>query len=184
MCEFVATNTSLISITKISGAIIPEGASAVGKAVSGRVTGECSFGMVWVARNSWSSSAVQTSQDTLDRSHSVQWLLCHRTCMGSLSNVLLMLFINERRWRGSQCLYWVQGVATRNDIDKTFRLGMAHPTGPLQLGELLFHDAFLSDDDQRLYKGTSDSKHRPLVLLECMTDAQYLEKKNYHSLYL
>jgi 3-hydroxybutyryl-CoA dehydrogenase len=31
----------------------------------------------------------------------------------------------------------VQGVATRDDIDKTFRLGMAHPMGPLQLGEFL-----------------------------------------------
>ncbi|KAG1842424.1 hypothetical protein F4604DRAFT_1689920 [Suillus subluteus] len=40
-------------------------------------------------------------------------------------------------WRGSQCLYRVQGVATRDDIDKTFRLGMAHPTGPLQLADLM-----------------------------------------------
>lgn len=27
-----------------------------------------------------------------------------------------------------------QGVATRDDIDKTLRLGMNHPMGPLQLG--------------------------------------------------
>lgn len=29
-----------------------------------------------------------------------------------------------------------KGVATREDIDKTFRLGMNHPMGPLQLGWL------------------------------------------------
>lgn len=28
-----------------------------------------------------------------------------------------------------------QGVATRDDIDKTLRLGMNHPMGPLQLGK-------------------------------------------------
>lgn len=27
-----------------------------------------------------------------------------------------------------------QGVATRDDIDKTLKLGMNHPMGPLQLG--------------------------------------------------
>lgn len=30
----------------------------------------------------------------------------------------------------------IQGTATRDDIDKTFRLGMNHPMGPLQLGKL------------------------------------------------
>ena len=28
-----------------------------------------------------------------------------------------------------------KGVATRDDIDKTLKLGMNHPMGPLQLGE-------------------------------------------------
>ena len=64
---------------------------------------------------------------------------------GFVSNALLMPFINE----AIMCLEKVarnprfevdadgfpQGVATRDDIDKTFRLGMAHPMGPLQLGE-------------------------------------------------
>ena len=29
---------------------------------------------------------------------------------------------------------YTQGVATRDDIDKTLKLGMNHPMGPLQLG--------------------------------------------------
>lgn len=28
-----------------------------------------------------------------------------------------------------------RGVATKKDIDKTLKLGMAHPMGPLELGE-------------------------------------------------
>ena len=28
-----------------------------------------------------------------------------------------------------------KGVATKEDIDKTLKLGMAHPMGPLQLGK-------------------------------------------------
>ena len=29
-----------------------------------------------------------------------------------------------------------KGVATKEDIDKTLKLGMAHPMGPLELGRL------------------------------------------------
>ena len=32
-----------------------------------------------------------------------------------------------------------KGVATREDIDKTLKLGMNHPMGPLQLGMLPLH---------------------------------------------
>jgi len=30
--------------------------------------------------------------------------------------------------------YDLQGIGTRDDIDKTLKLGMNHPMGPLQLG--------------------------------------------------
>ena len=59
-----------------------------------------------------------------------------------------------------------QGVATREDIDKTLKLGMNHPMGPLQLGEccnispsitfadtldmMLSHSRFVSLPSQRL----------------------------------
>lgn len=35
---------------------------------------------------------------------------------------------------GGVGLKGMQGVATREDIDKTLKLGMNHPMGPLQLG--------------------------------------------------
>ncbi|KAG1763662.1 3-hydroxyacyl-CoA dehydrogenase [Suillus placidus] len=179
----LATNTSSISITKIAGAVIPEGASAageVGKAASGRVVGLHFFNPVPVMKLVELISAVQTSQDTLDRSRAFaeacgKEVATSQDVPGFVSNALLMPFINE----AIMCLE--KGVATRDDIDKTFRLGMAHPMGPLQLGDIGL-DTCLSIQ-QTLYKGTSDSKYRPSVLLERMVDAQYLGKKSGRGFY-
>ncbi|KIJ07423.1 hypothetical protein PAXINDRAFT_139984 [Paxillus involutus ATCC 200175] len=87
-----------------------------------------------------------------------------------------MPFINEA------IMYLEKGVATRDDIDKTFRLGMAHPMGPLQLGEYIGLDTCLSIQ-QTLYTGTSDSKYRPSVLLERMVDAQWLGRMSGRGFY-
>ncbi|KAF9816790.1 hypothetical protein IEO21_03870 [Rhodonia placenta] len=80
---------------------------------------------------------------------------------GFVSNALLMPFINE----AIMCLE--KGVATRDDIDKTLKLGMNHPMGPLQLAI-----------QQTLYVGTGDSKYRPSILLERMVDAGWYGKKS------
>ncbi|KAG1866941.1 3-hydroxyacyl-CoA dehydrogenase [Suillus tomentosus] len=180
----LATNTSSISITKIAGAVIPEGEPAAGevaKAVSGRVVGLHFFNPVPVMKLVELISAVQTSQDTLDRSRAFaeacgKEVATSQDVPGFVSNALLMPFINE----AIMCLE--KGVATRDDIDKTFRLGMAHPMGPLQLGDFIGLDTCLSIQ-QTLYKGTSDSKYRPSVLLERMVDAQYLGKKSGRGFY-
>ncbi|KAG2122358.1 3-hydroxyacyl-CoA dehydrogenase [Suillus clintonianus] len=180
----LATNTSSISITKIAGAVIPEGASAageVGKAASGRVVGLHFFNPVPVMKLVELISAVQTSQDTLDRSRAFaeacgKEVATSQDVPGFVSNALLMPFINE----AIMCLE--KGVATRDDIDKTFRLGMAHPMGPLQLADFIGLDTCLSIQ-QTLYNGTSDSKYRPSVLLERMVDAQYLGKKSGRGFY-
>lgn len=180
----LATNTSSISITKIAGAVIPEGVSAAGeegKAASGRVVGLHFFNPVPVMKLVELISAVQTSQDTLDRSRAFaeacgKEVATSQDVPGFVSNALLMPFINE----AIMCLE--KGVATRDDIDKTFRLGMAHPMGPLQLADFIGLDTCLFIQ-QTLYKGTSDSKYRPSVLLERMVDAQYLGKKSGRGFY-
>jgi 3-hydroxybutyryl-CoA dehydrogenase len=180
----LATNTSSISITKIARSVIPEGASATGeegKAASGRVVGLHFFNPVPVMKLVELISAVQTSQDTLDRSRAFaeacgKEVATSQDVPGFVSNALLMPFINE----AIMCLE--KGVATRDDIDKTFRLGMAHPMGPLQLADFIGLDTCLSIQ-QTLYKGTSDSKYRPSVLLERMVDAQYLGKKSGRGFY-
>ncbi|KAG1882311.1 3-hydroxyacyl-CoA dehydrogenase [Suillus subluteus] len=180
----LATNTSSISITKIARVVIPEGASAAGeegKVASGRVVGLHFFNPVPVMKLVELISAVQTSQDTLDRSRAFaeacgKEVATSQDVPGFVSNALLMPFINE----AIMCLE--KGVATRDDIDKTFRLGMAHPMGPLQLADFIGLDTCLSIQ-QTLYKGTSDSKYRPSVLLERMVDAQYLGKKSGRGFY-
>jgi 3-hydroxybutyryl-CoA dehydrogenase len=64
---------------------------------------------------------------------------------GFISNAVLMPFINEVRMNAvvvccrdlnmaKAIMTLEKGVATKEDIDKTLKLGMAHPMGPLELG--------------------------------------------------
>lgn len=180
----LATNTSSISITKIAAAVVPEGVSAAseeGVRTAGRVVGLHFFNPVPVMKLVELISAVQTSKDTLNRSRAFaeacgKEVATSQDVPGFVSNALLMPFINE----AILCLE--KGVATRDDIDKTFRLGMAHPMGPLQLADFIGLDTCLSIQ-QTLYTGTSDSKYRPSVLLERMVDAQWLGRKTGRGFY-
>ncbi|EGO00798.1 hypothetical protein SERLA73DRAFT_178738 [Serpula lacrymans var. lacrymans S7.3] len=175
----LATNTSSISITKIAAAVIPSGktaASKEGKEAAGRVVGLHFFNPVPVMKLVELISAIQTTPDTLDRARAFaeacgKEVTTSQDVPGFVSNALLMPFINE----AIMCLE--KGTATRDDIDKTFRLGMNHPMGPLQLADFIGLDTCLSIQ-QTLYTGTSDSKYRPSVLLERMVDAQWLGRKS------
>ncbi|CAE6443756.1 3-hydroxybutyryl-CoA dehydrogenase [Rhizoctonia solani AG-1 IB] len=71
----------------------------------------------------------------------------------------------------------VMGVATRDDIDTTLKLGMNHPMGPLTLADFIGLDTCLAIQ-RVLYDGTGDSKYRPSILLERMVDAGWLGKKS------
>ncbi|KAI5992054.1 3-hydroxyacyl-CoA dehydrogenase [Pisolithus marmoratus] len=186
----LATNTSSISITKIAASVIPEGvnpASAEGQAAAGRVVGLHFFNPVpvmlaeaCIQKLVELISAVQTTPETLARARAFaeacgKEVATSQDVPGFVSNALLMPFINE----AIMCLE--KGVATRDDIDKTFRLGMNHPMGPLQLGDIGL-DTCLAIQ-KTLYTGTSDSKYRPSVLLERLVDAQWLGKKSGRGFY-
>ncbi|RXW25587.1 hypothetical protein EST38_g218 [Candolleomyces aberdarensis] len=82
-----------------------------------------------------------------------------------------MPFLNEA------IMHLEKGIATREDIDTTLKLGMNHPMGPLQLADFIGLDTCLAIQ-KTLYEGTGDSKYRPAVLLERMVDAGWLGKKN------
>ncbi|KAH7910045.1 3-hydroxyacyl-CoA dehydrogenase [Hygrophoropsis aurantiaca] len=175
----LATNTSSISITKIAAAVIPNGqtaASEEGRASSGRVVGLHFFNPVPVMKLVELIAGVQTHKDTLGRARAFaeacrKEVAVSNDVPGFVSNALLMPFINE----AIMCLE--KGTASRDDIDKTFRLGMNHPMGPLQLADFIGLDTCLSIQ-QTLYTGTSDSKYRPSILLERMVDAQWLGRKS------
>ncbi|TDL17989.1 hypothetical protein BD410DRAFT_901061 [Rickenella mellea] len=175
----LASNTSSISITKIAASAIHQdhsSASEMGKLSASRVVGLHFFNPVPVMKLVELISALQTSPDTLERARAFA-LACGKEVTqsqdvpGFVSNALLMPFINE----AIMCLE--KGVATRDDIDKTLKLGMNHPMGPLQLADFIGLDTCLAIQ-QTLYQGTGDSKYRPSILLERMVDAQWYGKKN------
>lgn len=175
----LATNTSSISITKIAASAIlasENSASQEGKKSAGRVVGLHFFNPVPVMKLVELISALQTSQQTLDRARAFaiacgKEVTVSKDVPGFVSNALLMPFINE----AIMCLE--KGTATREDIDTTLKLGMNHPMGPLQLADFIGLDTCLAIQ-QTLYEGTRDSKYRPSVLLERMVDAQWYGKKN------
>ncbi|KAI0060614.1 hypothetical protein BV25DRAFT_1827803 [Artomyces pyxidatus] len=175
----LATNTSSISVTKIAASAVPPGvapASAEGQKSAERVVGLHFFNPVPVMKLVELIPALQTSDSTLARARSFaiacgKEVTVSKDVPGFVSNALLMPFINE-------AIMWLEkGVATREDIDTTLRLGMNHPMGPLQLADFIGLDTCLAIQ-QTLYAGTGDSKYRPSVLLERMVDAQWYGKKN------
>ncbi|KAF9448256.1 hypothetical protein P691DRAFT_729969 [Macrolepiota fuliginosa MF-IS2] len=175
----LATNTSSISITKIAAAAIPEGistASEEGQRIASRVVGLHFFNPVPVMKLVELISALQTSEETLSRARAFaiacgKEVTTSKDVPGFVSNALLMPFINEA------IMHLEKGIATREDIDTTLKLGMNHPMGPLQLADFIGLDTCLAIQ-KTLYEGTSDSKYRPSVLLERMVDAQWYGKKN------
>ncbi|PPQ70597.1 hypothetical protein CVT26_013196 [Gymnopilus dilepis] len=174
----LATNTSSISITKIAASAVPQGlnaASEEGKKSASRVVGLHFFNPVPVMKLVELISALQTSEETLERARAYavacgKEVTVSKDVPGFVSNALLMPFINE----AIMCLE--KGTATREDIDTTLKLGMNHPMGPLQLGNIGL-DTCLAIQ-QTLYEGTRDSKYRPSILLERMVDAQWYGRKN------
>ncbi|KAF7428908.1 hypothetical protein PC9H_008142 [Pleurotus ostreatus] len=171
-----------ISITKIAASAVPKDVSAAseeGKKIAGRVVGLHFFNPVPVMKLVELISALQTTPDVLNRARSFavacgKEVTTSKDVPGFVSNALLMPFINE----AIMCLE--KGIATKEDIDTTLKLGMNHPMGPLQL--VVFFGSIGLDTclaiQQTLYEGTRDSKYRPSILLERMVDAQWYGKKN------
>ncbi|KAF8622960.1 hypothetical protein AX15_006632 [Amanita polypyramis BW_CC] len=177
----LATNTSSISITKIAASAVSQGispSSEEGKKSAGRVVGLHFFNPVPVMKLVELISALQTTSETLERARAFavdcgKEVTVSKDVPGFVSNALLMPFINEAIMH----LEKGRGIATREDIDTTLKLGMNHPMGPLQLADFVGLDTCLAIQ-KTLYEGTGDSKYRPSVLLERMVDAGWLGKKN------
>jgi 3-hydroxybutyryl-CoA dehydrogenase len=95
---------------------------------------------------------------------------------GFVSNRVLMPLINE-------AIYTVmEGVATPQAVDEVFKLGMAHPMGPLALADFIGLDVCL-DIMRVMLDGLGDPKYRPCPLLIKMVDAGWLGKKSGRGFY-
>ncbi len=95
---------------------------------------------------------------------------------GFVSNRILMLMINEAIYT------MMEGVAGAESIDQVFRLGMAHPMGPLTLADFIGLDVCL-DILHVLHSGLGDDKYRPCPLLVKMVDAGWLGRKSGRGFY-
>jgi len=83
----------------------------------------------------------------------------------------------------NEAIYAVmEGVATPEAVDEVFKLGMAHPMGPLTLADFIGIDVCL-DIMRVLQSGLGDSKYRPCPLLIKMVDAGWLGRKSGRGFY-
>ncbi len=95
---------------------------------------------------------------------------------GFVSNRVLMPLLNE-------AMYAVmEGVATPEAVDEIFKLGMAHPMGPLTLADFIGLDVCL-DILRVLQEGLGDAKYQPCPLLVQMVDAGQLGRKSGRGFY-
>jgi 3-hydroxybutyryl-CoA dehydrogenase len=95
---------------------------------------------------------------------------------GFVSNRVLMPLLNE-------AMYAVmEGVATPEAVDEVFKLGMAHPMGPLTLADFIGLDVCL-DIMRVMQTGLGDPKYRPCPLLIKMVDAGWLGRKSGRGFY-
>jgi 3-hydroxybutyryl-CoA dehydrogenase len=89
---------------------------------------------------------------------------------GFVSNRVLMPLINEAAYAV------MEGVATPQAVDEVFKLGMAHPMGPLTLADFIGLDVCV-DIMRVLYDGLGNPKYNPCPLLVRMVDAGWLGRK-------
>jgi 3-hydroxybutyryl-CoA dehydrogenase len=167
----LASNTSSISITKL--------AAQTGR--PDRVIGMHFFNPVPVMKMVEVIRGLQTSQETYETVATLAEKL-GKTAVevndapGFVSNRVLMPLLNE-------AMYAVmEGVATADAVDEVFRLGMAHPMGPLTLADFIGLDVCL-DIMRVLHEGLGDPKYRPCPLLVRMVDAGWLGRKSGRGFY-
>ena len=95
---------------------------------------------------------------------------------GFVSNRVLMPLLNE-------AMYAVmEGVATPEAVDEVFKLGMAHPMGPLTLADFIGLDVCL-DIMRVMQTGLGNPKYAPCPLLIKMVDAGWLGRKSGRGFY-
>ncbi len=162
----LATNTSSISITKIAAVTSrPE-----------KVIGMHFMNPVPVMKLVEIINGYSTNKEVTNTIVALSKKLGKIPCIvndypGFIANRILMPMINEAIYS----LY--EGVAGVEEIDTVMKLGMAHPMGPLQLGDFVGLDVCLSILHV-LHDGFGNPKYAPCPLLTNMVTAKKTGCKN------
>ena len=167
----LATNTSSISITKLAAAtkrpaqvigmhfFNPVPVMALVEVVRGMATSDATYATVRDLAVKLSKTPVEVND-----------------APGFVSNRVLMPLINEAAFAV------MEGVASPEAVDQVFKLGMAHPMGPLTLADFIGIDVCV-DILRVLHEGFGDPKYRPCPLLVRMVDAGWLGRKTGRGFY-
>lgn len=167
----LATNTSSISITKLA-AQTSRPAQVIGmhffnpvpvmqlvEVIRGMATTDATYGTVRELSVKLGKTPVEVND-----------------APGFVSNRVLMPLINEAAYAV------MEGVATPEAVDQVFKLGMAHPMGPLTLADFIGLDVCV-DVMRVLYDGLGNPKYNPCPLLIRMVDAGWLGRKSGRGFY-
>ena len=167
----LATNTSSISITKLAALtrrptqvigmhfFNPVPVMALVEVVRGMATSNATFNVVRDLATKLGKTPVEVND-----------------APGFVSNRVLMPLINEAAYAV------MEGVATPESVDQVFKLGMAHPMGPLTLADFIGIDVCV-DILRVLHEGFGNPRYYPCPLLVRMVDAGWLGRKSGRGFY-
>ncbi|MGA8543557.1 MAG: 3-hydroxyacyl-CoA dehydrogenase family protein [Thermoplasmata archaeon] len=100
-----------------------------------------------------------------------------RDTPGFVTTRALAVLLNEAAWM----LY--EGVATKEDIDTSYKLGFHHPMGPFELADLVGIDTALAILDV-LWDGFRDPRYRACPIWRTMVSAKKLGRKTGEGFYV